>query len=312
MRERTKIMIRAVMCLLLTATSAVCTYGGLVLRSQAAFSDFELPEVEVYTSEVHYTSGLNSDTALVGAYDMRRTVQNVGTPREVEIHTLTDSRVHVGSVSLRISGHSVNTEPVSVNADSIMESYRMEYPEYDWDSKGKIRIIEALWEFLVNQNGVDEIIASAIIGTTMYEGEFGQQQGTYNKLQNIQSARSLLGSGECGYGVVQWTYKTRQKGLLQYYELTNELFPDDWETACVIAECCMLLRELEAYGVFDDLYSHTTIEDAVGRMCLTYEIYDGASEQWSSAGGFHLIAHEGSGYKRLEYSQNIYDYFCGG
>lgn len=292
--------IRAVMCVLLTCTSAVFTYVALTLVAKAATLE---------------NDNLNSEAVIQAVKWERASINNdvfVSENREILVKTIKDPNLTVGSVDLRIGGRWVVTEPVTVDADSLMLAYQCEYAEQDWDVKNKMNIIHTLWNFLVDQNDVDETIAAAIIGTTMYEGRFAEEQGSYRKIESIEEARKLFGAGKCGYGVVQWTYSTRQKGLLNYYELAYELYPDDWDKACIVAECCMLLRELEAYGVFDSLYDHTTIEDAVGRMCLCYEVYEGVHQQWSSEGGFHLISYKGSGVDRLVYSENIYSYFMEG
>ncbi len=292
--------IRAVICLSVVSVSAVSTYNLLSIHSYAAGIQNGL-------------IGEYNEEPIVATTKVVRTVYEIpelsSTNREVECMVLVDSRVIVDSVNLLINSRYVTTEPVKVDVDSLMQSYYQDYSDYEWDEKNKIDIIYTLWNFLVEQNDVDEVIASAIIGSVMYEGRFAEEQKSYYVLKDIEDARSKLGDGKRGYGIAQWTYETRQSNLLKYYELANEMFSDNWETACVVAECCMLLREVEAYEVFDDIYSHTTIEDAVGRVCLLYETYDGCYEQWSSDGGYHLISTEGSGLKRLEYSKSIYDHF---
>lgn len=299
--------IRAVLCLLCTAVSAIATYSTLSLTSYAAnMGDNVTTDNEVHSNTVY---GYVVDSVTVEQVNCE--LLGSAANREIPVYTLSNNTVVVGSVELRVGGRYISTEPVSVNADRLMSVYNDEYEAQDWDTKDKIKIINTLWDFLVEQNGVNEYVAAAIIGATMDEGRFAEEQGTYKKFDDIEQARKVLGAGIRGYGVAQWTYKTRQVGLLNYYELANELYPDDWEKACIVAECCMLLREIEAYGVFDSLYENTTIEDAVGRMCLKYEVYEGVYEQWSSEGGYHLISRKGSGIGRLVYSENIYSYFMG-
>lgn len=297
--------IRAVLCVLLTMVSAVSTYSYLKFTSYAA------AQKEETVTESYVSVAVNEiyDAGIHCTYNSVEIEQDLGENRSIEVHMLHSDVRTMDSCRLKVSGQWIDTEPVVVDVDSLMSAYRASYEPQDWDKKGKINIIHTLWNFLVEQNGVDKVLAASIIGATMHEGRFAEEQGSYNLINDIEDARALLGAGSCGYGIAQWTYKTRQQGLLNYYELANEMCPDNWETACVVAECCMLLREIEAYGIFDDLYSHTTIEDAVGRMCLLYEGYEGASQQWSSEGGYHLISHDGSGISRLRYAQNIYDYY---
>ena len=219
----------------------------------------------------------------------------------------------VGSISMKVSYGTIETEPISLNSNAVMSAYREERSIPSWDYKEKISVIAALWEFLVGQQNVEEHMAASIIGTLMDEGVFGEEQGSHAICSSIEDARAKISNHDKGYGIVQWTYYTRQNALLQYYELANELYSDDWDRVCVVAECCMLLRELEAYQVFDDLHSYTTIEDAVGRLCVLYEGYEGCYQQWSSgASGYSLVSNSGSGYDIYHYALHIYEYFSEG
>ena len=167
-----------------------------------------------------------------------------------------------------------------------------------------------LWNFLVEQQGIPETNAAGLLGNIYEEGEFAEQQGTDLYISNIEQARTLLGSGKVGYGCAQWTYSARQNSLLEYYELAYKLYPDDWDKVRIIAECCMLLEECKAYGVFNDIYSPTSIEDATGRVAMKYETYSGCESQWSKINGSYKVATQsGTGYKRLCYAYDIYKYF---
>jgi hypothetical protein len=221
-----------------------------------------------------------------------------------------DEIIIVGSVNMKANSGYVSVDPIEVNVDDLVEVYTGSYEIPEWDYKKKIGLISTVWEFLVNQQNVEPHNAACIIGVLSFEGNFGEHQGDYEVISSIEDARDKLGSGGSGYGIVQWTYCTRQKALLNYYELANELYPDDFETASVIAECCMLLRELETYQIFDDFDSYTTFEDTVGRLCCCYEQYNGCTNQWSCADGVYtLISQEGSGYARLDYAKKIYEHF---
>lgn len=217
----------------------------------------------------------------------------------------------IGSIQIKsLEGEMVNTDEVFINVEPLIELYFQEYEDYDWDTKDKIAVISTLWEFLVNQQGMHPINAAAILGSVAMEGDFSEQQGTGNYINNIEDARSLLGRGGYGYGVAQWTFRTRQKNLLEYYEMAYELYPDDWNKVQLIAECCMLIEEVKVYNVFGDIDSELSMEDACGRVCIYYERYSGCDEQWSYTNGHVvLVSDEGSGKTRLRYAQDIYNHF---
>lgn len=180
----------------------------------------------------------------------------------------------------------------------------------DWDYKGRIQDIYIVWHFLVDELDMSPMNASAMCGSIYFEGTFGEEQKTGETLENIEDARDKLGSGKRGYGLAQWTFKERQNALLDYYELANEMFPDDWELAVKVAECCMLYEELKAYSIFSDIHVDTTVEDACGRVCLKYEAYENSETQWQRTNGeYKLVSNNGSGCMRLEYAYAIYDYF---
>ncbi len=224
-----------------------------------------------------------------------------------------DEVVMVDSVTMQCGSGPVEVEPVTVNVTDLVTTYNNEEEYPEWDYKKKIQLINTLWEFLVNQQHVEEHNAAAIIGVVCFEGNFGEHQGDYAYLTSIEDVRGYLGNGGSGYGIAQWTYHTRQDNLESYYELACELYPDDFETASIIAECCMLLRELEVYNIFDDFSNHTTIEDTVGRLSCQYERYSNHESQWSQTNGvYRLVSTEGSGSARLAYANHIYEHFMGG
>lgn len=208
------------------------------------------------------------------------------------------------------SGVTISTNEIQLQADKLIETYNadMEYPE--WDAKLKIHTLAVIWEFMVNQQGVPAENVAGLLGNVYIEGDFALRQGTNSGHGDINVARSILGRGTQGYGCVQWTFSKRQRSLLEYYEISYEMFEEDWETTMIVAECCMLLEELKAYEVFDDIYTATSIEDATGRVACIYESYSNSSNQWSFDGKeYHLVSNSGSGHSRLNYAQQIYDYF---
>ena len=230
---------------------------------------------------------------------------------DLERSMLANPMVSIDGVSMKTnSGVHIVTDTISVDADTLLELFYTNDNSPMWDDENKINTLRVLWNFLVEQQGVPETNAAGLLGNIYEEGEFAEQQGTELYISNIEQARTLLGSGKVGYGCAQWTYSARQNSLLEYYELAYKLYPDDWDKVRIIAECCMLLEECKAYGVFNDIYSPTSIEDATGRVAMKYETYSGCESQWSKINGSYKVATQsGTGYKRLCYAYDIYKYF---
>lgn len=230
---------------------------------------------------------------------------------DLERSMLANPMVSIDGVSMKTnSGAHIVTDTVSVDADTLLELFYTNDNSPMWDDENKINTLRVLWNFLVEQQGIPETNAAGLLGNIYEEGEFAEQQGTDLYISNIEQARTLLGSGKVGYGCAQWTYSARQDSLLEYYELAYKLYPDDWDKVRIIAECCMLLEECKAYGVFDNIYSPTSIEDATGRVAMKYETYSGCESQWSKINGSYKVATQsGTGYKRLCYAYDIYKYF---
>lgn len=230
---------------------------------------------------------------------------------DLERGMLANPMVSIDGVSMKTnSGVHIVTDTISVDADTLLELFYTNDNSPMWDDENKINTLRVLWNFLVEQQGIPETNAAGLLGNIYEEGEFAEQQGTDLYISNIEQARTLLGSGKVGYGCAQWTYSARQNSLLEYYELAYKLYPDDWDKVRIIAECCMLLEECKAYGVFNDIYSPTSIEDATGRVAMKYETYSGCESQWSKINGSYKVATQsGTGYKRLCYAYDIYKYF---
>ena len=230
---------------------------------------------------------------------------------DLERSMLANPMVSIDGVSMKTnSGVHIVTDTISVDADTLLELFYTNDDSPMWDDENKINTLRVLWNFLVEQQGIPETNAAGLLGNIYEEGEFAEQQGTDLYISNIEQARTLLGSGKVGYGCAQWTCSARQNSLLEYYELAYKLYPDDWDKVRIIAECCMLLEECKAYGVFNDIYSPTSIEDATGRVAMKYETYSGCESQWSKINGSYKVATQsGTGYKRLCYAYDIYKYF---
>lgn len=274
-----------------------------VLATEKDVQDVLIPEYNIMQEsivmdEMKVQATRNVNIATIECNDLERSM-------------LANPTVSIDGISMKTnSGVHIVTDTISVDADTLLELFYTNDNPPMWDDENKINTLRVLWNFLVEQQGIPETNAAGLLGNIYEEGEFAEQQGTDLYISNIEQARTLLGSGKVGYGCAQWTYSARQNSLLEYYELAYKLYPDDWDKVRIIAECCMLLEECKAYGVFNDIYSPTSIEDATGRVAMKYETYSGCESQWSKINGSYKVATQsGTGYKRLCYAYDIYKYF---
>lgn len=260
--------------------------------------EYSIMQASVITNEMKVQATRDDNIATIECNNLERSM-------------LANPMVSIDGVSMKTnSGVYIVTDTISVDADTLLELFYTNDNSPMWDDENKINTLRVLWNFLVEQQGIPETNAAGLLGNIYEEGEFAEQQGTGLYISNIEQARTLLGSGKVGYGCAQWTYSARQNSLLEYYELAYKLYPDDWDKVRIIAECCMLLEECKAYGVFNDIYSPTSIEDATGRVAMKYETYSGCESQWSKINGSYKVATQsGTGYKRLCYAYDIYKYF---
>lgn len=274
-----------------------------VLATEKDVQDVLIPEYNIMQAsivmdEMKVQATRNVNIATIECNDLERSM-------------LANPMVSIDGISMKTnSGVHIVTDTISVDADTLLELFYTNDNSPMWDDENKINTLRVLWNFLVEQQGIPETNAAGLLGNIYEEGEFAEQQGTDLYISNIEQARTLLGSGKVGYGCAQWTYSARQNSLLEYYELAYKLYPDDWDKVRIIAECCMLLEECKAYGVFNDIYSPTSIEDATGRVAMKYETYSGCENQWSKTNDSYKVATQsGTGYKRLCYAYDIYKYF---
>lgn len=274
-----------------------------VLATEEDVQDVLIPEYNIMQAsivmdEMKVQATRNVNIATIECNDLERSM-------------LANPMVSIDGISMKTnSGVHIVTDTISVDADTLLELFYTNDNSPMWDDENKINTLRVLWNFLVEQQGIPETNAAGLLGNIYEEGEFAEQQGTDLYISNIEQARTLLGSGKVGYGCAQWTYSARQNSLLEYYELAYKLYPDDWDKVRIIAECCMLLEECKAYGVFNDIYSPTSIEDATGRVAMKYETYSDCESQWSKINGSYKVATQsGTGYKRLCYAYDIYKYF---
>lgn len=219
---------------------------------------------------------------------------------------------------------SVGSREVTINIDYLYEAYA-NAPTMEFDYKNKYRTINCLWEFLYNQNHIDPIITSAIIGNIAMEGDFGLQQGTQsNQFKSIEDCRTKLGNKQAkGYGLIQWTYSTRKLPLLQFYEdaynklHTDNFTEEDWTKVMLSAECTYLMEEVNAWGIFQQYEAlperdsiDKLLESAVGLLCREFVGYQNNNKQWSkSNGSYYLCDSNGSGKERLDYARAIYSFY---
>lgn len=251
---------------------------------------------------------LSVQSTLIDAADIKLTKVEKSVEEEVIVQEPDNSITVQGIDFVNTSGKRIITNAVTIDPVKILEVYNSDLECPEWDYKNKINLFAALWEFLVNQCGMNPEHVAGVLGNVAIEGTIAMEQGTGIKLKDIEHARKVLGRGKRGYGIVQWTYYTRQEYLLQYYELANKLYPDNWELACITAECCALYEDLKLYNVFPS--SCKTVEDATGRMSTIYERYEHYENQWKYVDGIcYLKSNSGSGCKRLAYANNLYDYF---
>lgn len=305
-------MIRAVMYLCVAvlalditniAHTSIKAQQDRVLATEEDTQDILIPECNIMQAsivmdEMKVQATRNVNIATIECNDIERSMSASPMVSIDGIPMKTNSGVHIV------------TDTISVDADTLLELFYTNDNSPMWDDENKINTLRVLWNFLVEQQGIPETNAAGLLGNIYEEGEFAEQQGTDLYISNIEQARTLLGSGKVGYGCAQWTYSSRQNSLLEYYELAYKLYPDDWDKVRIIAECCMLLEECKAYGVFNDIYSPTSIEDATGRVAMKYETYSGCESQWSKTNGSYKVATQsGTGYKRLCYAYDIYKYF---
>ena len=228
----------------------------------------------------------------------------------VELFSVEDNVVVIPSVTIFYrNGSEYSTDEISLNVDEFKLLLNNNYNSYEWDYNNRLNVITVLYNFLKDNNVPDNNIY-AILGNVGVEGSFGIEQKTFKTLQSIEEAREKLGSGQLGYGCLQWTYPSRQLSLLNYYEATNELFPNDWELAMAIAECCLVLEEIQIFGVFENLYEEVELTDAVGRVAVKFEGYANCRNEWDwSSGSYRLVKNNCSGEHRVNYSLAIKKYF---
>ena len=200
------------------------------------------------------------------------------------------------------------TEEIEFDMESLLRTYNETY-SISWDDKGTFNTIATIYDFLVNQMGVNNRIASAICGNTYYEGIFGMQQKTYYVASSLDSLYSLSKS-DGGIGCVQWTSANRKTNLKNFYKAACEIYPDDFQSAKIMAELALIYTEIQDYKLFSNLNSAYSVENATGIVAVRYESYNGCELDFASTKGvYSLVRQNSNGALRLQMAYNIYKYF---
>lgn len=274
--------------------------------------------VSATDSEVKFSDNLVDDVVVVNEDITIDTIIENKPIVEEEIIVIESREIPVGKYA------SVESHEQRVNVEALYDAY-MNPPEMSFDYKQKKSTINCLWEFLVNQQHVDPILASAIIANAVSEGDFGLKQGTQNnKFTDIEDCRQKLQSEiPCGYGIIQWTFPSRRLPLLEFYEdsynkMASDNFTDeDWMKVMMSAECSYLLEEMRARNIIaryeampERSSDEALIESITGLLCKDFIGYAGSETQWTQANGsYYLCDTNGSGYERLRYAKNIYSFY---
>lgn len=202
------------------------------------------------------------------------------------------------------SGHRVSVDEVPIYLGSIQNiiSSDIQYP--DWDTKHRFKDILILEDILVDQLGVSKSIASAIIGNVCYEGSFASVENS-TKLSSYREAVNKLGTDVGGVGIAQWTAKSRQNGLKEYYSVACQDL--DWDTATVVAETVYLYNELRASNFLGDLSQECDVEYATGKLAYEYLAYANRDIEWEHGDDFY----RSNNCPRYNYAIKIYHYMTG-
>lgn len=204
------------------------------------------------------------------------------------------------------SGEVKEGEYITFNLDDLMVYVDAEYDNFEWDTRNRIKDIYILKELLVNQLHVSPTKAAAIIGNICCEDSFAGLTNSKASLSSLSEAKSKLGNGSRGYGIVQWTASYRQKSLEEYYTAIHSDL--SWELTSVIAETAYLYNELYVSGVIGDLSEDGDLEDLTGKLGCEYEAYAKSSQEWYKQNGQYKT----TGSSRYTYAKHVYDLICEG
>jgi hypothetical protein len=79
---------------------------------------------------------------------------------------------------------------------------------------------EYIWNYLINEFGLSEMHAAAIMGNIQQESNFSatnaQNSYGYPEDNDVEYIDKYAIKDNIGWGLIQWTYYTRKQGLLDY------------------------------------------------------------------------------------------------
>lgn len=201
----------------------------------------------------------------------------------------------------------VTDEVFNINITKIRDAWENAEP-WDWDIFECHQAVAAEKEFLINQMNVAPNIACGMMGNFSNEGVFGMSQGDHKIFKSLEDAKAKLvdSSVRKGYGIVQWTDKSRRALLYKYYAKADKLEDLDFTSKMLIAELVCMYEEVIAYNLFDYSDTSISVEDACGRVAREYEGYGGSSSEWHKSNGhYSLVKSSGSGPRRLKYAKKF-------
>ena len=231
-----------------------------------------------------------------------KSTENVNQEEEIKSEKSNMLKFAPPYTTTHISKEKKPVESVTYNLDPVYNILSEEYVSPNWDYRKRIQDINILTELLVNQLGVSKTKAAAIIGNVVFEDSFISRTSSAAHCKNIIEARERIGRGTRGFGIVQWTSKTRQNTLLSYLECASRDLP--WETASIIAETTFLYNELKYSNILGDLSEEGDIENCTGIIGYEYEGYSAKSSEWRKEGNHYKSVN----CPRYSYACDIYNY----
>lgn len=178
---------------------------------------------------------------------------------------------------------------------------------FEWDNRECHNYVAVIKNFLIDQMGVTENIAFAIMGNSANEGGFGMEQKSYDIFDDLEQAVSKLRNSSVhrGYGIIQWTSMNRRNKLAKFYEEADKL-GISFQEVMFVAELVFMYEEVQQYNLFSSYDEQVGLEDACGRVAREYEGYTESKDEWKKKNGeYTLVASKGSGYNRLKYAKKF-------
>lgn len=135
---------------------------------------------------------------------------------------------------------------------------------------------EIIWIFL-KANGLSDYGAAGLIGNlraesgpnptnlqNRFEGELCYTDASYTAAVDNGSYTNFV-TDKAGYGIAQWTYWSRKKGLLEYAKSTGRSIGD------LYMQLEFLMKELAQYGLLEALRTATSVREASNLILLKFE-----------------------------------------